>query len=187
VAYVFGYGSLVNCDTHTFRAVSTARLDGWRRQWCHWIDRPERRAVSLTIVPVKGAYVDGLIAMPAPEQWPDLDAREAGYFQVPVNPSFSSDPPVPASVVTYQSETHKAGSASHPIYQSYLDTVLLGFAARFGDTGIETFIDTTDGWETPILRDRAAPRYPRALALSAAQIERIDTALAKRNVTYLEE
>lgn len=186
MAYVFGYGSLVNCNTHGYRAISTCRLAGWRRQWCHWIDRPDRRAVSLTIVPMRGGFVDGIIALPATEQWGELDEREAGYSRVSVRDAIGECKPVTAGVVTYQSQSHKEGSADYPIFQSYLDTVLEGFFQQFGEAGVDGFIETTDGWATPILRDRAAPRYPRACSLTDEQAARFDRALEKKRVRYLE-
>lgn len=47
------------------------------------------------------------------------------------------------------------------------------------------FIETTDGWEAPILADRAAPVYPRAQVIEAALLERFDALLAPLEPRYI--
>ena len=74
--YVFGYGSLVNASTHDFLAPSPAQLSGWRRYWCP-IEATDH--AFLSIRRSEGDIIDGLLARVEPQQWPGLDAREAGY------------------------------------------------------------------------------------------------------------
>ena len=73
---VFGYGSLVNASTHDFLAPNPARLSGWRRYWCQ-IEATDH--AFLSIRRSEGDIIDGLLARVEPQQWPGLDAREAGY------------------------------------------------------------------------------------------------------------
>ena len=47
-AYFFGYGSLVNRNTHGYAPCHTARATGWRRTWARMADRP---LAILTVVP----------------------------------------------------------------------------------------------------------------------------------------
>jgi hypothetical protein len=57
--------------------------------------------------------------------------------------------------------------------------VVQGFLHEFGEAGVAAFFDTTDGWDTPVLNDRAAPRYPRHKVLSAAETALVDDHLAR--------
>jgi cation transport protein ChaC len=61
---------------------------------------------------------------------------------------------------------HRQGSRQFPIWRSYLECVLAGFLDLGGDAAARDFIVTTDGWEAPILDDRLAPKYMRAVRLS---------------------
>jgi len=62
---------------------------------------------------------------------------------------------------------------------SYLDVVVQGFVHEFGTAGAKAFFETTDGWDTPVLDDRAAPIYPRAQTLSAEEQALTDRLLAQ--------
>ena len=57
---------------------------------------------------------------------------------------------------------------------SSVAVVVQGFSAEFGQAGVARFFASTDGWDTPILNDRAAPRYPRAQVLSAHDRRLVD-------------
>ena len=59
-AYFFGYGSLVNRNTHGYAPCHTARATGWRRTWARMADRP---LAILTVVPDPDSEIDGLIAL----------------------------------------------------------------------------------------------------------------------------
>ena len=61
---------------------------------------------------------------------------------------------------------------------SYVDVVVQGYRQQFGAQGVADFFATTDGWEAPILDDRAAPRYPRAQRLDRADQLLVDHHLA---------
>ena len=43
-----------------------------------------------------------------------------------------------------------------------------------GAAGVADFFATTDGWEAPILNDRAAPQYPRHQRLTGEEHELVD-------------
>lgn len=173
---VFGYGSLVNTGTHALMPVRPDRLAGWRRRWCY---TATGAGPLLSAVPAGPAdAIDGLIAQVPAADWPALDAREAGYARCGT--------PWPG-VAVYAVPDPQAGGTTgstggSPILLSYLDAVLQGFLHRFGPEGLARFAATTDGWHIPVLNDRAAPRYPRAQRLAAAEAAQVDALLAALGV-----
>ena len=177
---------MVNGQTHTYTEVYPARLAGWRRDWRHWVDGPTRKATALTIEPCDRTVVAGMIARVPAEAWEALVAREAGYRTVAIEASrIAHSGPDDARVFTFQSMSSRRGSAEHPIPQSYVDCVMKGFLDNFGASSLQGFIDTTDGWEVPIHRDRHAPTYPRAVALSKDEIDLFDGMLRENGATWL--
>lgn len=175
---VFGYGSLVNRRTHAYGPCRPARLEGWRRAWRY---TRHREGPYLTVVPAgPGAAIDGLVAAIPGGDWAALDRREAGYARLPT--------PLPGVMVyAVPDPLPPPPDGGAPILLSYLDAVAQGFLAEFGPAGLERFAATTDGWEIPVLDDRASPRYPRAQRLSAAERGRVDGLLRALGVTRLTE
>ena len=57
--------------------------------------------------------------------------------------------------------------------------VVQGFLREYGIDGVQRFFDTTRGWDTPILNDRAAPKYPRAQELTAQETALVDQHLTR--------
>lgn len=175
--YFFGYGSLVNTATHSYGGAHPARLKGWRRTWAH---TPLRGLAFLTAVPCSDTAIDGLIAEVPGADWQALDEREFAYDRLPashaVEHTLGGRPEI--SVYAVPPERQNRGSERHPILLSYLDVVLQGYLRVFGETGVRDFIATTDGWEAPILNDRAAPAYPRHQPTSAAERALFDGLIA---------
>ncbi|MCL4187641.1 MAG: gamma-glutamylcyclotransferase [Rhodobacteraceae bacterium] len=176
--HVFGYGSLVNRQTHALRPAVPARLHGWRRVWVH---TPARPVAFLSVEPAPGVTIAGLLAAAPAGDWAALDVREAAYVRHRLPPGALAhalpDPPA-AEVYAVPPAAAAAPSARHPILLSYLDTVVQGFLAEFGPEGAAAFFRTTAGWDAPVLDDRAAPRYPRARPLTAAERATVDAGLA---------
>lgn len=183
--HFFGYGSLVNRGTHSYDDARPATLSGWRRQWRH---TSLRDVAFLTVTPVPGASIQGLIAAVPNGDWAALDLREAAYDRLPVpKASISHQHPQDITVEVYKTraEHDAAPSVRHPILHSYLDTVVSGYLDIFGREGALTFFQTTEGWDSPVLDDRATPRYPRTTPLSAETRRLVDTALDDLNVSRL--
>lgn len=157
--YVFGYGSLVNERTHGYFEMHAATITGWRRKWCH---AEGRRWAFLAAVPVEGAVLDGVIAHVPEDEWHALDQREFSYERIV---SATVRHPLPHEVRVHHywvpDGKHRAPDRDEPVLLSYLDTCIEGFLDVFGETGPARFFDTTDGWDAPILDDRAAPIYSR--------------------------
>jgi hypothetical protein len=175
VPHFFGYGSLVHRATHTYPVRATARLRGWRRVWRH-SDR--RKVAFLTVTRAPGSFISGLIAEVPGGDWAALDAREHAYDRVRLAEAEADDASM-LDLHLYEASAHHTAPASlrHPVLLSYLDTVIGGYLAEFGEAGAEAFFDTTDGWDAPILDDRARPLYPRAQAPSDTARDLVDAAL----------
>lgn len=174
----FGYGSLVNLQTHSYDAVEPATLVGWRRRWSHRVQRNGANVSSLSVIRASNSRIAGVTASVPGGDWDALDAREHGYERLII--PFEDLEPSAENISVYKSlpQNDVVGNAAFPILQSYLDCVLQGFLHIHGPDAPTAFIASTDGWETPILQDRAAPRYPRAITLSDDETAHIDELLA---------
>ena len=165
----FGYGSLVNRATQDYPGVKRATVSGWRRAWRH---TGARKVAFLTAVPCPNTRIDGLLAEVPGGDWAALDAREWAYIRAPAEPGRG------AQIYHIPADLHTAPSQTHPILLSYLDVVVQGYLNEFGEAGVARFFATTDGWEAPIINDRTAPQYPRALQLSPDETALVDAMLS---------
>jgi hypothetical protein len=171
--YVFGYGSLVNRQTHGYAPAEPARLVGWRRAW----RRTDARArCYLTVVPAPEAEIWGLAARVPERDWPALDHRERGYARHRVTASGAAERAV--TLYAIPAQDHRAPGRDDPLALSYIDTVVAGYLAEFGAEGAAHFFATTDGWQAPVIDDRARPLYGRAAGVSAAARAHTDAGLA---------
>ena len=175
--YFFGYGSLVNRATHDFSNPHRAQLDGWRRVWRHTDLRP---VAFLTVVRDGATQIDGMVAHVPRGDWVALDQREWAYKRVPATEAIKHPVKQDIEIAVYAVPGHKHGAPStrHPILLSYVDVVVQGYMHEFGLEGAERFFATTDGWDAPVLDDRAAPRYPRHQPLTSEETDFVDDQLA---------
>lgn len=176
-AFFFGYGSLVNRATHIYDPAHPATARGWRRAWRY---AQGRQVAFLTVIPDPGCTIDGLVAHVPGDDWAALDLREGEYDRLPASHSVSHGAGAAAQIAIYAIPEHRlqAPDADHPVLLSYIDVVLQGYLQVYGRAGAERFLQTTTGWEAPILDDRAAPRYPRAQNLSGDERAFVDAALS---------
>lgn len=176
-AYFFGYGSLVNRDTHEFEHARPATLTGWRRMWRH---TNLRKLAYLTVVPDASGSLDGLIAAVPGDDWAALDLREGAYERLPathqVSHTLGHQPEI--AVYSIPDGKHVALSADHPVLLSYIDVVVQGYLREFGEAGAARFFTTTEGWDMPVLDDRAAPVYPRHKHLTRMETAFVDDQLS---------
>ncbi len=181
VAY-FGYGSLVNRDTHRTEIVDAlpARLKGWRR---HWVRRDEESSRALLSVRRDPASViDGLLVIDRAENLPAVDLREERYQRVSLAPAdleLSADLPADCPLHVYEANLVHA-PVRLEIIQSYLDAVLQGFLREYGRSGVERFVSETEGFDAEILADRKTPTYPRAVVLSDEEKGLFDAILMQK-------
>ncbi|MFK7744185.1 MAG: gamma-glutamylcyclotransferase family protein [Roseobacter sp.] len=170
--FFFGYGSLVNTKSHDYPGAQPATLKGWRRAW---VATPRYGVVLLTAVPASGHEIQGLVASVPGHDWVALDARENGYARQSatdqVRHNLSGTPDIAVYAVQPENITQ---STSHRILLSYLDVVVQGFHQVYGADGVQAFFDTTDGWDTPIVNDRADPIYPRHQKLTPQETDMVD-------------
>lgn len=169
----FGYGSLVNLATHNYEAPRPVRLRGWHRIWrtsTHY------DAAFLSVERSDVHAIDGILAHVPGADWAALDEREAAYDRHDITGTLDHIGPVAIYQVSPQ---HLADSGQrNPILRSYLDVVAQGFLQQFGEKGVADFFATTTGWETGVVDDRSAPRYPRHQQLSASETALVDHHLA---------
>jgi hypothetical protein len=170
--YFFGYGSLVNRDTHVYGDCHRAELRGWRRAW---VRTSGRDTVFLSVQMDPDTAIDGLIAAVPQADWRVLDLRETGYARLSSGGSVAH-PLDPAPEIEHYAVPPEdiVPTGDHVILLSYLDVVVQGFFREYGSAGVQRFFDTTDGWDTPILDDRAAPRYPRHKLLTDEERALVD-------------
>ncbi len=180
-AYFFGYGSLVNRDTHAFKDAHPAQLKGWRRTW-----RPTnlREVAFLSVTRDNDSWINGLIAPVPDADWHALDIREGAYDRIPAGHMIAHPLPHTPQIAVYSvpDDHHGAAGGGHHLLLSYIDVVVQGYLREFGPEGAQHFFDTTDGWEAPVLNDRAAPHYPRACRLSTDERDIVDAALDRLGV-----
>ncbi|CTQ49747.1 gamma-glutamylcyclotransferase family protein [Jannaschia donghaensis] len=170
----FGYGSLVNTQTHAYPGTARMTVTGWRRVWRA---TPINHVAYLTGEPATGVRIDGLAADVPAGDWSALDTRETGYLRsaLPEGPQIYHIP----------HDLHGTPDDIRPILLSYLDVVVQGFLREFGEDGVARFFDTTAGWTTPVRNDRAAPEYPRAQILSSDETALVNDHLTRVGASLL--
>ena len=172
---VFGYGSLVNGRTHGYTGLRTARLSGYRRIWRQ---STLREVAFLSIVEADFGAIEGLLADVPAAEWDALDHRERAYDKRDVAGQCTHDGPEgPVIVYAVKDAVVAPPDTTHPILLSYLDVVAEGYLDHFGQPGLARFVESTDGWNAPILDDRAAPLYGRHTAPDAAVTGIVDDML----------
>ena len=68
------------------------------------------------------------------------------------------------------------------VLQSYLDAVMQGFFALYGEAGVRRFVEETEGFETTLLCDRERPLYPRSVTLHDGERALFDELVAERGM-----
>ncbi|MBS8229055.1 gamma-glutamylcyclotransferase family protein [Vannielia litorea] len=179
-SYFFGYGSLVNRATHQHDPAFPARLKGWRRVWRSTVLRD---VAFLSAEPWEGAEIEGLIAHVPGADWAALDLRERAYGRHEVSAHCDhAAGDVRVEVYAVSPENGAGPDVAHPVLLSYVDTVVQGFRDVFGEAGALGFFETTTGWPPTVVDDRAAPIYPRATEVSAAERAFVDEGLRRLGV-----
>ncbi|QND53400.1 gamma-glutamylcyclotransferase [Phyllobacterium sp. 628] len=191
VAY-FGYGSLVNRNTLRTNIIHAipARLLGWRRLWRPRPDMPGFPAALLSVAREEGASIDGLLVFDHRDNLASVDLREVHYDRRDVHIGhIETDSPLQLSCPVYVYEAqHDVPRHPEPpiILQSYLDAVMQGFLIEHGEAGLRRFVSETRHFDTPILRDRAVPTYPRSVTTSDEERFLFDGLLNERNAVFVE-
>ncbi|MEP5153060.1 gamma-glutamylcyclotransferase family protein [Planktotalea sp.] len=174
----FGYGSLVNRATHGYQDIQRTRISGWARVWRQ---TTLHDAPFLTATPEPGSTIEGLTAAVPNADWRALDEREHGYNRIPLTCTENT------AIYEVPVGKHPVPPAPHSILMSYLDVVVQGYLREFGEAGAALFFATTHGWDTPILDDRAAPRYPRHQVLNTDETRFVDEAVHALECTIIRD
>ncbi|MCK5932120.1 MAG: gamma-glutamylcyclotransferase, partial [Fulvimarina manganoxydans] len=145
----------------------------------------------LSVQPVAEASVHGVVVYDLADHLPAVDEREAGYRRKTVEADKLTIEAAPqAAVPVHIYEASRGASDAHDlgsmILQSYLDAVMQGFRSLYGDDGLRRFVSETEGFETRIVKDRAAPRYPRFVALGPGEAELFDRLAEARGARFVE-
>ncbi|TYC63402.1 gamma-glutamylcyclotransferase [Rhodobacterales bacterium] len=189
----FGYGSLVNIDTIPAGVdVTPGRLANWKREWkvCGTGENGLGRC-ALTVREAPGSEIRGVVAREPLSGLGALREREKRYDIVEgISAAFQCEAlgnPGPEGLFLFRASAphYMWGTDTHPILQSYLDCVLAGYFRIWGEEGIDHFLETTDGWQVPVLADRSAPHYVRSVILSDELADLIDGKLRQLGVSYL--
>ena len=180
----FGFGSLVN--KHTLRTsyvdIFPATLKGWRR---HWQARPKGFDSEIALLSVHEddtCSIRGTLVIDRFSNLPLVDKREEDYSRVSLSPDdllLPSGKEFPDRLNVYVGKEPAAGTARGSLLQSYLDAVLQGFYQLYGVDGVEHFMQTTSGFDRPLISDRQSPQYPRHVDLSIKEQTIIDQALSQ--------
>ncbi|MCW2309475.1 gamma-glutamylcyclotransferase family protein [Rhodobium gokarnense] len=190
---VFGYGSLVNQATLPAGTTSMpGTLSGFRRAWRIAGKTPIGHTCGLTAEPEEGSTIRGTLILYPRSELADLDEREWRYDRHDLDlEAFAPDgdaAEVPEMRIVYRvkPEHERWGDEEHPVIQSYVDCVLRGYFERWGVLGVRHFVETTAGWHIPIRRDRAAPRYRRAVRITAEEEALFDHVLAEAGARWID-
>lgn len=193
IAY-FGYGSLVNLDSLRTPYISAhrARLTGWQRTW---LARPKVAGsfaaidglAFLSAEPAAPVTIEGVVIIDHRTSLASLDEREALYHRVTLDRSaieFPDGDPLEdgADVFLYVAEP-PVRKDNAGILQSYLDVVMQGYNAHFGEQGVRDFLSTTSNFGCPIKADRHQPLYPRSVQLTPGEVELFENCLKNRNTS----
>lgn len=164
VYLVFGFGSLINSQSRarTLGDVPAwpVRVTGLQRGW--YAPSSSIRHTALGVVTDGSAACNGVLALLPAARIAALDAREAQYDRVALEPGrvrpLGEAPPA-GTVVTYLPKRAEHPSAEHPIIRSYVDVTLSG-CLEYGEDFAREMIETTDAWNGHLEDERHAPRYP---------------------------
>ena len=164
----FGYGSLVNLNTHDYESPQRVQVTGWRRIWR---STTHRDFAILSVTQDANTTLDGIKATVPNADWSALDEREFAYARQSL-PNGTAVYEITDNIIT-------PPGGPYPILRSYLDVVIQGYLAEFGPEGAAAFFATTDNWG-PIHDDRKSPLYPRHQQLTPEETAFVDAQLAAK-------
>ncbi|MEM1303834.1 MAG: gamma-glutamylcyclotransferase family protein [Planctomycetota bacterium] len=187
---VFGYGSLIDAASRGRQLANSAiatpvRVRGLRRSWNTVTTDVGLTCTFLGVTRDPDAVCNGVIATVNADEWPSLDAREAGYRRVPLERSqvewlrpADADRFGDTAIDFYETIDPTRPTPERPIIQSYVDICLGGCLAvdddlQTGDRFTREFIETTSGWSGEWVNDRLYPRAPFRYVPRAFAIDRL--------------
>jgi hypothetical protein len=194
--YILGYGSLLSADSRQRYSqmhveAIPALLKGWKRSWITRSEHEQQTYVGA--VPEFDSYINGAL-LSVTGLSPSLRTREQDYHfvAVPIKQITLYDAGSQACALEQQlekktvwlceSKNKQSATADFPIYQSYVDTCMVGCL----EFGIEHFAKEfalhTSMLDSHWINDRVAPQYPRSAIVSVETQNTIDAILTEIDV-----
>ncbi|MCG6858137.1 MAG: gamma-glutamylcyclotransferase [Salaquimonas sp.] len=191
----FGYGSLVNRQTLAtdYMASVPASLQGWRRHWQAREDGVEPADIALlTVHEHAESSILGMLVIDRVEHLASVDEREARYDRVRIardaldfiGPEEKVHEQLPDELYVYVGRRRAREESPPMLLQSYLDAVMAGFLAEFGEEGLLHFFETTIGFDRAIVADRHQPIYKRTVTVDPHTASRFDDLLKQAGVRF---
>ena len=192
---IVGYGSLLSHDSRLRHSdidccSVPVSVSGFKRAWVTRSTGEQQTYVGAQVC--SQSQLNGVL-LPIEEISAELKVRERDYRFIEVEMS-QLDLHLMHHVQQFEAtlknkkiwlcETLYKDTADncHPVYQSYIDTCLIGCI----ETGVahfaREFIDTTHFWEACWVDDRESPRYPRHARISEKQKNEIDVILEQSGI-----
>jgi hypothetical protein len=190
--YIVGYGSLLSHDSRLRHSdinemAYPLLLTGWQRAWVTRSEGEGQTYVGAT--KQINAVMNGAL-IPTHEITPELEKRESNYRFTPLSVedfSLTRYSDIDESALKGQLkersiwicetlETHPA-EKDYPVYQSYVDTCLIGCMEIGGKLFVQDFIKQTVGWDNTWVNDRHNKQYPRYAKVNRQQEQSIDHSL----------
>lgn len=193
--YLVGYGSLLSHDSRSrysniFCDNMPIRAHGWQREWL--ARGMEDLQTCLGVSRVESAHLNGVL-LPIEQITPELRSREQDYEFIEIDPATIVPAKKSAALENELSKIRanpekckiwicanihkKQASTDYPIYQTYLDTCLVGCFDMGIDNFATDFIRHTYFWQNGWVNDRCRSGYPRAAKVTKQQQLKIDQLL----------
>ena len=206
--YIFGFGSIMNRDTHNDKylpgvSAILKKEFGYERQW-NFRSSTGFTALGVSKVPdnrveEQAKDINGVLFQVSQCMMPEFDRREIGYEKVRIpieylaflefndnnndkNSSWHKNLGAKDNLWLYVPlpPYNKPADENHPLIQSYVDTVLQGCLFWGGERMAESFIQTTGGWSTYFLNDTPSSRRPWLFRKDYITIDRLLQAYASK-------
>lgn len=201
--YVLGYGSLMSHDSRFRYSNINSKgvpviLSGWERGWVTSCKIENFTSVGA----IQNSKEEiGALLVPVEEISSELQNREKNYRftavdQAQVRPFFNNDSVPQEQAKFWVCEVLNPSQACHrrPIFQSYVDTCLVGCLESANESFASHFIETTFGWDVLSreenassmhwIDDRDGPQYPRAANVPEPIQNKIDELLRNTNILH---
>jgi hypothetical protein len=198
--YLVGYGSLISHDSRSrFSNIICPNMSivahGWQREWL-------ARGLTvfqtgLGVSQVEAANINAVL-LPIEQITPELRDREQGYLFVEVDPdsieavqasglaeaeiSKIRANPTANKIWICANQNRIQANAHYPIYQTYLDTCLVGCLEQDIHDFATKFIQSTHFWQHGWINDRSDSRYIRAANVTQLQQQQIDLLLEQQQL-----
>ncbi|EAQ65069.1 hypothetical protein MED121_10125 [Marinomonas sp. MED121] len=164
--FIFGYGSLINATSRAKTGetgqVWPVKIAGYQRNWS--VMSTEFGMSSVAVIPLKGAYCNGVLIEINESEIPSFDERERGYERSQIQSeqlsAYQGQALPKGTIWIYHSHEIAQPTQECPIALSYVDVILSG-CLELGESFVQDFLSLTQGWHSPLINDRQTPRYPR--------------------------